>query len=343
MSLTFISKEHSQALKGCALFMMVFLHLFNQTSNLQTTFSLCEIDGVPLVNFMARGMGPVEFYLFLSGYGLYYIFKSKKLTGGGNLARLAKLMIIYWLSLIVFVTIGSFIKPDVYPGNILDLVQNITSFRTTYNGEAWFLFPYILTLLTCGALFKILDRYKGLIVYIVCVFIYFGSCFLISRYYASYFDSHYAIYHVVLYMSFLLPFMSGAIFCKYADKEYRGAYIRWLNSIPQWVLVVALLMLYISRCIVSSAAYSPFYVCLFIILFLRIRWWNWIERCMMFLGKFSTSVWLIHTWFCYYLFHDFIYGFHYPILILIVEFAVSIMSGYVIQKIAKVAYRVVKL
>ena len=42
--------------------------------------------------------------------------------GGGNLARLAKLMIIYWLSLIVFVTIGSFIKPDVYPGNILDLV-----------------------------------------------------------------------------------------------------------------------------------------------------------------------------------------------------------------------------
>ena len=81
MNPTFISKERSQVLKGCALFMMVFLHLFNQTSNLQTTFSLCEIDGVPLVNLMARGMGPVEFYLFLSGYGLYYIFKSKKLTG----------------------------------------------------------------------------------------------------------------------------------------------------------------------------------------------------------------------------------------------------------------------
>ena len=87
MSLTFISKEHSQALKGCALFMMVFLHLFNQTSNLQTTFSLCEIDGVPLVNFMARGMGPVEFYLFLSGYGLYYVYKSKKLTGGGEFSK----------------------------------------------------------------------------------------------------------------------------------------------------------------------------------------------------------------------------------------------------------------
>ncbi len=59
----------------------------------------------------------------------------------------------------------------------------------------------------------------------------------------------------------------------------------------------------------------------------------------MFIGKFSTSVWLIHTWFCYYLFHDFIYGFHYPILMLAVEFAVSIIWGYIILNIAKMVYR----
>lgn len=343
MSLTFISKEHSQALKGCALFMMVFLHLFNQTSNLQTTFSLCEIDGVPLVNFLSRGMNPVGFYMFLSGYGLYCVYKSNKLTGGGNLARLAKLMIIYWLSLIVFVTIGSFIKPNVYPGNILDFVQNATAFRTTYNGEAWFLFPYILMSLTCRLLFKILNRFKCIYTIGICVFLYLGSCFLISRYYASYFHYNYAIYHVVLYLSLLLPFISGAIFCKYADKDHNRSFARCLSNIPQWALVVALLMLYISRCVISSAAYSPFYVCLFVIIFLRIRLWSWIERCMMFLGKFSTSVWLIHTWFCYYLFHDFIYGFHYPILILAVEFAVSIMSGYVIQRIAAMSYRMLRL
>lgn len=343
MNITYISKSQSQALKGCALFMMVFLHLFNQTSNLQTTFSLCEVDGVPLVNFMSRGMGPVEFYLFLSGYGLYYICKSRKLTGGGNLARLAKLIIIYWLSLLVFVTIGHFIKPEVYPGNVLTWVQNITAFRTTYNGEAWFLFPYILTSLTCVGLFKLLDRFRGLKVFIVCVGLYIGSCFLISRYYASFFDSHYAVYHVVLYLEFLLPFMLGSIFCKYANNEQSGILRRFFNSIPQWLLILSLLLLYISRCIISSAAFSPFYVCMFILLFLRIKWWSWVERSMMFLGKFSTSVWLIHTWFCYYLFHDFIYGFHYPMLILVVEFAVSIMSGYVIQKIAKVVYRVVRL
>ena len=192
-------------------------------------------------------------------------------------------------------------------------------------------------------LFKLLDRFRGLKVFIVCVGLYIGSCFLISRYYASYFDSHYAVYHVVLYLEFLLPFMLGSIFCKYANNEQNGILKRFFNSIPQWVLILSLLLLYISRCIISSAAFSPFYVCMFILLFLRIKWWSWLERSMMFLGKFSTSVWLIHTWFCYYLFHDFIYGFHYPMLILVVEFAVSIMFGYVIQKIAKVVYQVVRL
>ena len=64
MNLTYISKSQSQALKGCALFMMVFLHLFNKPSNLQTTFSLFDVAGVPLVNFLSRGMSPVDFYLF---------------------------------------------------------------------------------------------------------------------------------------------------------------------------------------------------------------------------------------------------------------------------------------
>ena len=81
---TYISKEQSLALKGCALFMMVFLHLFNQTSNLQDTFSLCEVAGVPLVNFLSKGMNPVGFYMFLSGYGLYYVHTLKNVTIRGG-------------------------------------------------------------------------------------------------------------------------------------------------------------------------------------------------------------------------------------------------------------------
>lgn len=40
-NLTFIPKGQSQNLKGCALFLMAFLHSFNQMPNLQTALCLC--------------------------------------------------------------------------------------------------------------------------------------------------------------------------------------------------------------------------------------------------------------------------------------------------------------
>ena len=85
-------------------------------------------------------------------------------------------------------------------------------------------------------------------------------------------------------------------------------------------------------------AFGPFYLVAFVLLFVNIKWHPWFLAGCRFLGKYSTSVWLIHTWFCYYLFHDFIYGFHYPLLILAVELAMSIMVGYIIQKVAKGVY-----
>lgn len=343
MNLTGISKGQSQALKGCALFMMVFLHLFNNNvSSLQGVFSLCEVGGVPLVNYMSRGMSPVAFYVFLSGYGLYYLHKSGRLTGGGNLKRLFRLLIMYWLSLIVFVPLGHFLRPDAYPGDAVAIIENVTAFRTTWNGETWFLFPYIMVSLSSAILFRLADGFGFCKVLAVCAAAYLGSGFLISRCWA-FFDCHYAVYQIVLYLSFLLNFMLGAVFCRYADREWDGVCSRHLGRLPQWVLCLGLLLLYVSRCVVPSAAYSPLYVCLFVTIFLRIRWWGWIERVMMFLGRFSTSVWLVHTWFCYYLFRDFIYGFHYPVLIFIITMILSIAAGWMIQKAANGAYRLLRL
>ena len=81
MNFTYISKETSQNLKGIALFLMVFLHLFNQEQIIKDCFSLFSIHGMPLANFLSRGCNPVGLYLFVSGYGLYYC---KKYRGGGE-------------------------------------------------------------------------------------------------------------------------------------------------------------------------------------------------------------------------------------------------------------------
>lgn len=81
MKLTYISKDNSLLLKGFALLLMVFLHLFNNQANLKEAFSLCSVQGVPLANWLSRGCSPVGLYLFVSGYGLYFSHKLSKRGG----------------------------------------------------------------------------------------------------------------------------------------------------------------------------------------------------------------------------------------------------------------------
>lgn len=50
------------------------------------------------------------------------------------------------------------------------------------------------------------------------------------------------------------------------------------------------------------------------------------------LGKHSMNMWMIHTWFCYYLFKPFIYGFKYPIVIFLVLIILSYLTSFVIEQ-----------
>ena len=339
MKPTYISKDTSLSLKGLALFFMVFLHLFNQGALVENCFNLFDVQGQPLVNFLSHGCGPVGLYLFVSGYGLYYLHNRRR---GGGKKRLLKLYIVYWLTLLCFVGIGCFLKPEVYPGTWKSVLCNVTGFHTTYYEEAWFLFPYVLLSLTCGWVFKAIERVDVRIVLPVVFFLNYVAMFLVSRYFSVYFASHWAIYQVVLYFDCLFAFLLGALFCKYSVRDVKWRWMDWLTQ-HQAFLVTALIVLFLVNCFIHSAAFSPFYLPVFIFLFIHINWSKQIVKCLHFLGRYSTVVWLVHTWFCYYLFKDFIYGFHYPIIILIVEIALSIAAGFIIQQITKKVYSLLRL
>lgn len=184
----------------------------------------------------------------------------------------------------------------------------------------------------------VLDKWGARVIYPLALVLNYVSMYLISRYYTSYFDTHYAVYYVVLYFDCLLPFLTGTLFCKYADKEVDW---RWLNFLErhQGVLVALLVLLFLTNCFVHSAAFGPVYLPLFVFLFIHVKFGRGARGILGFLGKFSTVVWLVHTWFCYYLFRDFIYGFHYPLLILIAELTLSIIAGYVVMKVADGVYK----
>lgn len=60
-----------------------------------------------------------------------------------------------------------------------------------------------------------------------------------------------------------------------------------------------------------------------------------VRTALISLGNQSMNMWMIHSWFCYYLFHDVIYSFSYPILIFMVLTMVSYVSSLIVNVIAK--------
>ncbi len=159
MNFTYISKENSLLLKGMALLFMVYYHLFLGAENLSGAFSLCSVQGVPLATWLARGCHPVGIYLFISGYGLY--FAHCKNAPSRPWTRIFKLYKLYWLTLVVFLPIACWLRPEAYPGDWQKCVQSVTTFRTGWNGEIWFMFPYILLVLTSNRVFALLDKLGG--------------------------------------------------------------------------------------------------------------------------------------------------------------------------------------
>lgn len=314
--------------------MMVFLHLFNHIEEVERCTYFLNVGNVPLVHWLTRAANPVPFYLFLSGYGLYYSWSSGKTLIPWS--RCLKLYQVYWISLLVMVGLGYFIKPADYPGSIIKVVENVTGWKTSYNAEAWFLFPYLLLAFSAKWLFFWVRKMSGTIIAGIGFVLYLAAAFIISR--ASRSGDNWLFttmlaYHPVLYIECLCSFLFGAIACK-SSNDHFPAWFVWMTD-RGWKVVALLLVLVIARCIINTDACSPLYSFLVILLLSRIHWAEWLNKGLQFFGNHSTVMWLTHSYFCYYLFHDFIYGFKYPILIYIVTLGCALGASYVVQTILR--------
>ncbi|EFL46733.1 hypothetical protein HMPREF9296_2583 [Prevotella disiens FB035-09AN] len=141
-------------LKGVAILMMIFLHLFAKPDIVNNCHPLLFIGGKPLVTLLTHSCLPVGFFLLLSGYGLHYLYVSGRDIGPiSQVKRLLKLYIAYWFILLIFVSIGSYVNPEIYPGNLQKIIGNVVSWENSYtsnpqlNFSTSFLRVHILSLL----------------------------------------------------------------------------------------------------------------------------------------------------------------------------------------------------
>lgn len=186
---------------------MLFLHLFNQSANVDLCHNLLYVGNEPLVLFLSRATNPVAFFLLIGGYGLYKVY----LKGDKHrYSRILKLFIHYWVILAIFLTIGHFIFPDRYPGNTSSIISNITGYNTTYNGEMWFLLPYVILSLLSPLIFKFYARFKTSVIIITTLLIHIVTSYCISRH-GQFLFARYWLYDPLLVFHLLFNFSLGAM------------------------------------------------------------------------------------------------------------------------------------
>lgn len=316
-------------LKGLAILMMLFLHLFNHDD---AYFVIFNVSGEPFVKWLSRAANPVSFYAFLGGVGMYYVYnkyRSREQYLKSQFKRLLKLYIHYWAILLIFVSIGYVMGVPKYPGSIENIIANAIGFNTTYNAECWFLLPYaILTLIAPFVVFNVLDRYSISKTLVFALSLYIAVKYIISRYGALYLYGRMFVYTPILVLSLYPAFFIGAAFIKHWN--WISLQINRNKNVGGWLWLL-LIIVVITECVIHSAAVGLFYLVAVVVIFYAAPRWKIVDTILVRLGRHSMTMWLIHTWFCYYLFHNFIYGFKYPLLIYLALILTSITASYIIK------------
>ena len=241
----------------------------------------------------------------------------------------------FWTILAVFVTLGSVLQPGHYALGPAELAGNLTAWRPSWYLEAWFLFPYALFSLTCPWLFRLLDRVGSVRCLLAFGVPYVAAATLISRYFTSYFVDHWAVYQVAVYFYNVFAFLLGAAVCRGGRRV--EAVWAWLGALPawgRWSLLAACVGL---KCTLFEAqVFNPLYA-LFCSLSRPSGRWSLLTAA----GRESMPMWLVHTWYCQYLFADQVYALGYPVVMFVVLVAVSYATAWLVSRgVAPVVRRI---
>jgi len=336
-----MSKDRSVIIKGFAILLMLFYHLFYRIDDVMLCDNLIYISGKPFSYILARAAHPVSFFTILSGYGLYVVYSGNKPYSPYK--KVLQLYLRYWLTIILFIPIGYFIVGgDIYPGRLSNIIANISGVSTSWNGEIWFLLPFCILLVFSKQLAICVNKYNPWIILIVsfCITVLGGK--LTSWYGPSFLFSHRLMYIPVLSMTLLLGFSIGMLLAKYNLLELKR-FNKWkpigimgcdVDAVERGktLIVIILCLICISiRCCINIPFIHIIYTVVMIVLLANMSGFTCLDKIMYRIGQHSTTMWFVHTYFCIYFFRNFIYGFRYPIAVFLALVVISFTTSVVVD------------
>lgn len=334
-----ITQQKSKELQVIAILMMLCLHLFNR--DYQGLFQpLIFIGKQPLSYYISLFSDAcVPIFAFVSGYGLYFKYRQDPQNYfKGNLRRLKKLYINYWVIIFLFVVVlGLALQKNGYPGTIWKLVGSLSGLEPGYNGAWWFFTIYVFFTLTSSFWFTILDKMNPWLVFGTLLAVYIVA-FYFKIYKTSIFETSILQYlhrQGALYFCTLFQFLLGAFALKFNWNE-KVATIKPSSTFLCNILALSgIVILIMVHGYYPNFILAPFTGLGFIFLYLQMNIGKTGTKILDFFTPHYTNMWLVHMFFYMIYFHDFVYSFKYVPLIFLILIALSVASSYIINFIIK--------
>ena len=308
---TDISSEKTQNLKGIALLLLMWHHLFGVEYLEGWSVIIPGTEGASYV-IGASGKICLAMFLFCSGYGLFKSYISKGSTGKTYiLKRLAKTLIPYWIVMIIaicyLIYAGKFEAKYIF----VNLFALIHSSEILYVTFSWFIKLYVLLLLVLP-LIKLIERKwkkNALIDILIYVVLPFALALIFQRFlHEEYYESipSFLASTVVFLLAWFPLFAIGILFAKYNTyKKVR----EFADKFPSYIVIILTLLIIgnmfylrfivntffgdsiLYHCCMADVFFGPVFVCAFLLLMDNMRYKS--RYVLPFIGKNSVFYWLL--------------------------------------------------
>lgn len=298
--LIYLTLDDSMFLKGFAILLVLFHHLFYKQYGLYDDFSIGSFNVVQSVSYQT--MFSISIFAFITAYGLTSQAKKTELNlKSFYLKRLVKLYMNYWLVFLIFVPIGVFVfnrslasvyGDYLYAKFLADFfgVINVVGLYG-YNVTWWYISAAIVLYLSFPFLYWLSTKkiWLPLLVAVVIFSIHHMSTFTVRM---------------------LFPVFSlGIILNKYPFPKKGNAFIWGL------LLVLAFVTRFFIKGYTLPILFDSVLAILAIVFFKQLSVPNLIQRVLSYVGKHSMNIFLFHTFIYLYWFRDFVYASRCPVFI----------------------------
>ena len=255
--------------------------------------------------------------MFLGGLGTYRSYKM-----GGEFHLIKKLLNLYykyWKVFIIIIpiaflffsnqinyTVESGISNRFAEFTLIEFISNLLGVSSSYNSEWWFLWSYIIVLCTFPIFLNVVEKkdfYLSAFL-IINLDILMKYIFPVIPKLGDFSDLSGSFFYNNLFCQaspFAACFYMGMLFGKDLRMEKFIMQLRNLGLLTPITDIIVLLFIVIIRNSILGDTLDIFYVPIMIAFFMDlIHRTNKLRNTFCYLGKNSTNMWLIHSFFCYY-------------------------------------------